>query len=292
MIDYLKNIIPRIKQYSKGLDKAEYFVDKNWIYIDDNNNQHEYIFLRDKRLIMTLNSATKEGSWELLPTGQLLIRRTNTDLIKLENIFVENALLILKQSATVDIPFVLINQRLIPDLDVVSYLENFEYEQERKSLPPSEQKYRVLKTGELVGPAVYVGKVLKLYDNSILNGNFKTSRKSCDEYVTIFHNTVKRVFFHIPYQYKNKVIKIEQEIIGDPIKGNTIVDGAHLSIPIDQPFIITDESKSEFTLKVNSEYKIIKLRDNALAMTMYLLLIGASVISLILLIAHFSNTTP
>jgi hypothetical protein len=131
MIDYIKNIIPRIQQYSEALDSIENFVDKNWIFLDENNDHHEYLFLRDKRIIMTLKYVTKEGSWDLLPTGQLLIKRSSTDIIKLEKLFIEKGLLILKYSSTSDNPFVLINTKLIPDLDVVSYLKKLESEYER-----------------------------------------------------------------------------------------------------------------------------------------------------------------
>jgi hypothetical protein len=34
MIEFLKNIIPRIKKYSNELDKTENFVDKDWVFIN------------------------------------------------------------------------------------------------------------------------------------------------------------------------------------------------------------------------------------------------------------------
>ena len=60
---------------------------------------------------MTLKYVTKEGLWDLLPTGQLLIKRSSTDIIKLEKLFIEKGLLILKYSSTSDNPFVLINTK-------------------------------------------------------------------------------------------------------------------------------------------------------------------------------------
>ena len=83
MVEFIKNIIPRINKYGKSLSKIENFVDKNWIYFDEMGSRHEYLFLRDKRIIMTLDSVTKEGSWDLLPTGDLLIKRSSDDLVKL-----------------------------------------------------------------------------------------------------------------------------------------------------------------------------------------------------------------
>jgi hypothetical protein len=55
MQQYLKNFIPRLNQFSRTLDQIESFVDKPWIFIDEKNNKHTYIFQRDKSLIMSLN---------------------------------------------------------------------------------------------------------------------------------------------------------------------------------------------------------------------------------------------
>ena len=73
---------------------------------------------------MIFNGITKVGKWELLPTNQLLIDRIS-DIITLDHLFVEKALLILKRSGTDDLPFVLISREEIPDLDVESYLEKY-----------------------------------------------------------------------------------------------------------------------------------------------------------------------
>ena len=132
MKEYLKNIIPRIKQYSKGLDKIEVFVDKAepWFFVDESGLHHQYIFLRDNRLLMTSNGTTKTGKWELLPTNQLLIDR-KSDQIILDHLFVDKALLILKLTGANEQPFILINADVIPDLDVLGYLKKFEISREK-----------------------------------------------------------------------------------------------------------------------------------------------------------------
>lgn len=139
MKEYIKNVIPRIQQYSKGLNKIEILVEpqKPWIHYDEKGNQHQYIFMRDGRLLMIFNGVTKTGKWELLHTNQLLIDRIS-DQITLEHLFVEKALLILKLSGTTHQPFILINPLEIPDLDVLAYLKKIEIE--RKGIPPDYKK--------------------------------------------------------------------------------------------------------------------------------------------------------
>ena len=51
MQQFIKNILPRIKHYSNQLSQVEIFVYKSQIFIDEENNTREYIFIRDKNLI-------------------------------------------------------------------------------------------------------------------------------------------------------------------------------------------------------------------------------------------------
>ena len=253
MIEYLKNIIPRIKQYSKELDKSENFVDKNWIYIDEDQNRHEYIFLRDKRLIMTLNSTTKEGSWELLPTGELLIKRNTSEYIKLSNLFIQDALMVLKYSATNDTPFILINQNLIPDLNVVAYLEKYEQQKELSETPPQEQKFKILETGEIYGPKFYEGQFIKI-NNLILKGTYKavSDENSYERYIVIYDNRISRVYFKINYSYNNTKFTIEQKEFSNPLVGDTILDVTSLRIPINQIIKIQNNSYQVFSIRAYS----------------------------------------
>ena len=121
MKEAIKNIIPRLIKFSKQMDKVETFVDKSWIYIDQIGNNHEYYFMRDHRLIMSVNGAAKTGKWELLPNGKLLVDRVS-DQIVLKNQFIDEALMILQKSASDDDPFILVDEKKIPDLDVLRYL--------------------------------------------------------------------------------------------------------------------------------------------------------------------------
>ena len=75
MFEYIRNIIPRIQQFSGQLSHIETFVDKPWVLIHASDNTHEYLFLRDRRLILSLNAIFTEGRWELLPTGKLMVNR-------------------------------------------------------------------------------------------------------------------------------------------------------------------------------------------------------------------------
>jgi hypothetical protein len=266
MIEFLKNIIPRIQKYSKGLDKIEVFVDKTepWIYIDENGGQHQYIFLREgKRLIMISNGITKVGKWELLPTNQLLIDRIS-DIITLDHLFVEKALLILKRSGTDDLPFVLISREEIPDLDVEGYLEKFEREKERKELPNDTQKYRINSRGEIYGPQFIVGKKIDFIDGQIHHGTFKKMVAIHQEFVTIEYNTITRVFYRVKFTYNKKSFIIEQREYSEPNKGDIVLLDPVSTLPHFKYFDITDPSGNSHTVKIDDTGNIVALRRNHL----------------------------
>ena len=127
MHEYLNNLLPRLRTLSKTLNQVEIFADKEWVFVDANsNNPHLYTFLRDKRLIVSVNGENKIGKWEILPTGKLLIEFSNEPPMLLENAFVNNAVLVLKKNGNNDQPFILFDKIKIPDGNVINYLENLE----------------------------------------------------------------------------------------------------------------------------------------------------------------------
>ncbi len=73
MINYVKNLLPRLQQYSKKLDQTSIFIDKPWVMIDDDGNYHHYSFQQDGRLIMVFNGIAKVGSWEYITGSNSLL---------------------------------------------------------------------------------------------------------------------------------------------------------------------------------------------------------------------------
>ena len=122
MIDYLKNLLPRLKEYSANLDKIEVFVDKHWVFIDNNGNQHTYIFKRDGRLIMSLNGDAQSGKWEFLAAAKSILVDRNVDKILLNHALVFDGLMFLKKDGTESDPWVLVNKQVVPDLNYINYL--------------------------------------------------------------------------------------------------------------------------------------------------------------------------
>ncbi len=140
MLEYIKNLLPRLKRYSKDLDKIENFVDREWVLIDDGGNNQTYEFMRDGRLVMTLvsnngtNQHTQIGSWDLLGSGRLLITRPQGALT-LNQGFLGDKLLILQESGTSNNPFCCYDSTKIKKENIGNYLDDFLHDKENPSIP-------------------------------------------------------------------------------------------------------------------------------------------------------------
>lgn len=123
MINYIQQLLPRLRGFSSQLDKKELFVDKLFTLLQPNKEVHQYTFNRDGRLFLSINGKTIEGSWELLNTGQLLINRGKNDIITLDFDFLHPDVLIMKLGGTSDNPFIIYRQEKIENGNVLKFLQ-------------------------------------------------------------------------------------------------------------------------------------------------------------------------
>lgn len=123
MIEYIQQLLPRLREFSSQLEKKELFVDKLFTLLQPNNEVHQYTFNRDGKLILAVNGKAIEGSWQLLATGQLLINRGKNDIITLDFDFLHQDVMIMKLGGTVDNPFIIYRQEKIEDGNVLKFLQ-------------------------------------------------------------------------------------------------------------------------------------------------------------------------
>lgn len=120
----LQSLLPRIKQYSNGLDKIELYVGRQWVYRDNLNKIiEEYEFCRDGRLIMSRNSNVQFGNWEYRKSTDRLLINNASETTLYKSSFINNALMVLHKSNVDEAPFILVNESIIPDHDWMQYLE-------------------------------------------------------------------------------------------------------------------------------------------------------------------------
>src|ERR1700740_1073147 len=102
MLPFVKNLLPRLVQFSNRLDQTSIFIDKPWIMIDEKNNYHNYTFHKDGRLMMRLNGIVKYGAWEYLSGSNSLVINRVTDIILLNQVFIQDGLMLLKKDGLTD----------------------------------------------------------------------------------------------------------------------------------------------------------------------------------------------
>jgi hypothetical protein len=132
--NFINNISPRLRRFAVNIEIKETLVDKIWEIFDDPKNVHDYQFLRDKRLIMTHNGDVKIGSWEILPGNRLLIERGNESPINLLYDFSTLGIIFMKKAGKNQTPFLLFDKDVIPDGNIIRYLE--EREKANTHIPP------------------------------------------------------------------------------------------------------------------------------------------------------------
>lgn len=122
MIDYIKSLLPQLQQYSKNLNDTAIFADVPWGFIDEDNDRVTYIFRRNNELLVSKRGDVTTGHWEYLSVMQsLLIEHANRKRMYNQG-FIDNAVMALKKDGTDEL-FWLANQQILPDLNVVGYLE-------------------------------------------------------------------------------------------------------------------------------------------------------------------------
>lgn len=125
---YIENIIPRLRKFSESFNKIESFAEKPWVLIDENMNYQKYIFRRNGQLIMSYNGEVKIGSWEYISAASSLLINRITDKILLNQNFIDSGIMVLKKDGFNNDNLILLNEDIVPDLDVLGYMKRLYYQ--------------------------------------------------------------------------------------------------------------------------------------------------------------------
>ncbi|MCF1713032.1 hypothetical protein L0U88_00130 [Flavihumibacter sp. RY-1] len=171
MLVWLKNLLPRLEAISKSLDQQELFIDQPWIFTDESGNRHQYIFMRPNELVLSVNGSVILGTWKYISAARSLLIDTTVEKLLLNHAFIDEGVLILKKDGTTDIPFILVNERVIPDLNLEDYLK-------RKERSIGAVKGVSLESGETIH--------VSSKDQGELKGDSKTQKSEPEDHDTTF----------------------------------------------------------------------------------------------------------
>ena len=125
MEQYIKNIIPNIQKYGKKLSQKEYFVNKTWLLVNNDNNFIQYTFKKNYELIISTNGDAIRGKWDILTQTKILVESTN-ETIQFENLFLNQDIIVLLKPSINEELFILINEESIKDKSPFNYLKKLE----------------------------------------------------------------------------------------------------------------------------------------------------------------------
>ena len=117
MENYIKNIIPNIKQYGKLLSQKEYFLNKSWLLVNDKEDIIQFTFKKNGELIISTNGDAIKGKWELLASDKILLESEKSNL-QLENLFFNKDIIILLKPSKSEELFILINEEVLKNKNI------------------------------------------------------------------------------------------------------------------------------------------------------------------------------
>lgn len=120
----LNNLVNQLKNYSATLEKANLLIDKPWTIIDEDNEIQRLIFKKDKTLVLSKNGQAEIGKWDYFPEAKALLIDRGADKILCNEAYIDEGILILKLDGSNNNHFILANQNIIPDLNILEYLNN------------------------------------------------------------------------------------------------------------------------------------------------------------------------
>jgi len=216
-------------------------------------------------LFLAINGKTIEGTWELLNTGQLLIKRGNNDNITLDFDFLHPDVLIMKLGGTSYNPFIIYRQEKIENGNVLKFLQLLN------------AKNRGEKVYELPGCIISesdLSNTIRDENRNIYNGYIYSLPYSCSNYTLSVRN-VKEVrngsickdFYEVRYPAYNHnfdYILIYQKSLSEIQIGDKLIGCGPISRP---NFTLPEYFIPEHSLFVQFDHKneVISLKKNKTA---------------------------
>jgi hypothetical protein len=125
---FLQNLVKDLNKFSKSLNKKSLIVDKPWALVDSDLEIQKLIFKKNKELIMSKDGKVTMGTWDYLPEARSIIINRGSDTILCNEGFLDEAVMILKLDGTKNNFYVLANENILPDLDVLKYLRELRWQ--------------------------------------------------------------------------------------------------------------------------------------------------------------------
>ncbi len=275
MKDFLLNLLPRLGQFSESLDKKETLVDQTWVLVDDKLNKYQYIFQRDGTLLVAFNGEVKTGKWQYIAPARSLLIDIGDAKTLYKQAFVDKGLLILKKDSFKEEPWLLINERIIPDLDADRYM---------KEIISSKLNYRwekLIDGNELqyISPdgfsGLKSGMEVSFDGRRPEDGIYQLTYSG--KFVEIKNSQVVRIFDRKEYATDKGILIIETPNLFVIAEGNAAFLGSVATFAPDGIYFLqNDGSIKEIEVREGEVVKIRRKKDNGTLIVSIILFLGVT----------------
>ena len=219
MYEYLKNLLPRVQQFSKDLDTLELFNDKHWVLVDDEGKRATYVFQRNGRLIVSVSGIPKAGTWEYISAAKSLYLDLGEHKMFLSFSFFNEALFILKMDDDTKLPFILVNKNVIPDLNIERYLNSLIAQERKTNIEIELENGMILQVQKMANPqSVYLDYKVTYNGASVDDGVYKM--KDVPKFVQIQNSKIVKYLHQRKYQTDQGELMVRQNEHDNPIYGD------------------------------------------------------------------------
>ena len=164
MDQYIKNLLPRLKQYGQKLNKIESFVDKTWVLFEPGKSFQTFRFQRSGKLLITVSGLVEEHLWEYLAPDGLYIKKSEPKGIMYRQAFLLDSLFIMQVEGTEFEPVLFYNEADIPNGDLPAYIFKLYAQKNDLGVLNADRKYFYTK-GDIF---FRIEKGSKLYDENLV----------------------------------------------------------------------------------------------------------------------------
>jgi hypothetical protein len=231
MKQYSASLITRLKSYSESLDNIALFQEKTWTYFDKNNSIFRYIFLANKELIISKNGIVNIAKWDYISSSKFLLIKTDSQYLLLNQNYVDKGAMILQTDGTNEM-FILMDENIIPDLNLENYLKKVFYKKYNVKLVNLNDGI-VLEIVNGLNKENYFGLECLVDTKAISNGYYQDN--SSGKAFRIENSRISRVTVPILYNTRDgREIVIDQLQFNKISIGDFVFDTELKSVPDDK----------------------------------------------------------
>jgi hypothetical protein len=122
MKNFLNNIIPEIKRYSKKLNDTSSFMNVPWSFVDEESIIITYIFRNKGELLIMKQGDIITGNWEYLAVLDSILVTIGDKKEAYNQGFINDVVMLLRKDST-NVVLPLANRDMLPNLDIENYIK-------------------------------------------------------------------------------------------------------------------------------------------------------------------------